>query len=322
MSAALSVVGSKPSYAPGSPEWVAQRKTYIGASDSAAVMGLSQYKTPYRLWLEKTGRVEPEDISQKPAVIAGNLLEPVVGQWYTMQTGRRLARVNSVLRHPDYDFIATNLDYRVIGEKRNVECKTTSERAAYASGEWGEAGTNQIPSAYLVQCMHEMIVTGYRVCDLAVLIGGGDFRVYTINYDGELAAQIIAGCVDFWRHVTEDIEPPMTAESDARARFPRSFDVVREATPAIVEAVGDIENFASTIAKCEAEIEQRKIIVMQHLGEADTLYFCGEKIATWKSTKPRSTFDSARFRAENPDLYAAYVSLGEPTRPFRIARVK
>lgn len=55
--------------------WLKSRKAGVGGSDMSTILGLNSFKTPYELWLEKTGRVEPEDISDKWAVIRGNALE-------------------------------------------------------------------------------------------------------------------------------------------------------------------------------------------------------------------------------------------------------
>ncbi|MFQ2833206.1 YqaJ viral recombinase family protein, partial [Aeromonas caviae] len=63
-------------------QWLAIRKLGIGSSDAAVAVGLSPYKCPLSLWLEKTGRKEPEDISHKEAVLWGIELEPVLAQVY------------------------------------------------------------------------------------------------------------------------------------------------------------------------------------------------------------------------------------------------
>lgn len=55
--------------------WLKSRKAGVGGSDMSTILGLNSFKTPYELWLEKTGRVEPEDISDKWAIVKGNALE-------------------------------------------------------------------------------------------------------------------------------------------------------------------------------------------------------------------------------------------------------
>jgi len=96
-------------------QWLAIRKLGLGSSDAAVAVGLSPYKCPLSLWLEKTGRKEPEDISHKEAVLWGIELEPVLAQVYAKRTGYRVRRVNAVLQHPEHLFMLANLDREVVG---------------------------------------------------------------------------------------------------------------------------------------------------------------------------------------------------------------
>jgi len=90
-------------------EWLAIRAQGIGSSDAAAAIGLSSYKCSLSLWLEKTGRQQPEDLSNKEAVVWGTVLEPVLAKMYAERTGRKVRRVNAVLQHPEYPFMLANL---------------------------------------------------------------------------------------------------------------------------------------------------------------------------------------------------------------------
>lgn len=72
-------------------DWAKLRSTTIGGSDAAAILGLNPYKSPYALWAEKTGKVIPEDISQKEAVRLGTDLEEYVAKRFTEATGKRYA---------------------------------------------------------------------------------------------------------------------------------------------------------------------------------------------------------------------------------------
>ena len=80
--------------------WLQIRMRGIGSSDAAVAVGLSPYKSALSLWLEKTGRRESEDISDKPAVFWGTRLEALIADVYAEQTGSLL------LRHTGYLFRA------------------------------------------------------------------------------------------------------------------------------------------------------------------------------------------------------------------------
>ena len=85
----------------GREAWLKIRAQGIGSSDAAVAVGLSPYKSPLSLWLEKTNRKPAVDLSEKEAVIWGTVLEPVLAKVYAARTGRRVRRVNAVLQHPD-----------------------------------------------------------------------------------------------------------------------------------------------------------------------------------------------------------------------------
>lgn len=88
--------------------WLQIRQQGIGSSDAAMAIGLSPYKSPLSLWLEKTHRKAPDDLSEKEAVIWGTVLEPVLASVYAERTGKKVRRVNAVLQcifrsNPDTD---------------------------------------------------------------------------------------------------------------------------------------------------------------------------------------------------------------------------
>lgn len=193
----------------------------IGGSDVAAVMGLSPWKTPGQLWLEKTGRVPGPDLDDKDHIIFGTLLEQTIADEYARRTGRKVRKVNKRLEHPDYPFMVAHIDRDVVGLPRILECKTTNAWS-FGSDEWGAAGTDECPTQYVLQAQHYLFVTGAvsgivtpKVCDLAVLVGGNRFVLYEIQRDDELIEAMVAACSAFWAHVEND--EPLPLEYDHRS---------------------------------------------------------------------------------------------------------
>lgn len=173
-------------------EQILKRKTYIGGTDCAPILGLSRWRSPIEVWAEKTGRIEPEDISQKVAVKLGTRLEEAVAELFTEQTGKKVRRVNETMFHPKYSFLGANIDRKVDGEDAILECKTTS---AWKAKEWdGE----ELPQEYILQCMHYLAVTGRKKAYLAVLIGNQDFKLREIDADETLIKSIVEKEVYFW----------------------------------------------------------------------------------------------------------------------------
>jgi putative phage-type endonuclease len=187
------------------PAQLEERKGGLGGSDAPIVAGISTFKTPLELYFEKRGELEPQDLSDNQAVHFGNVLEDVIANEYTERTGRRVRRVNKTKHHPQYPWMLANLDRDVvIHPKRLLECKTTG----FSAG-WGEEGTAEIPESHLLQCQHYLEVTGKEIADVAVLIGGRDFRLYHVERDDELIKLLIDIEQKFWDKVQAGVQPEM-----------------------------------------------------------------------------------------------------------------
>lgn len=185
-------------------EWLEVRRSGIGGSDAGAICGVSPFKTALDVYLDKTGELEPVDISDNPAVYWGVELEDKVAAEYAKRTGNQVRRVNTVKRSKEHAFMLANIDRDVVGQKRGLECKTT----AMLRG-WGPAGSDEVPDEYLMQCMHYMSVLSYEAWDLAVFIlPTRDFRIYTIPRDDHLIAYMVQIETDFWAAVQRR-EPPL-----------------------------------------------------------------------------------------------------------------
>ena len=185
-------------------EQLEARKAGIGGSDAAVLLGLSPWKTEVELYYEKLGEWEPEDISDKPVVHFGNILEPVVADEYAERNGVKVEKRNQMMQSKKYPHMLANIDRKVVGMKRGLECKTAD---ANTKRNWGEQGTDNVPDYYRIQCEHYMIVTEWPEWDLAALIGGNDYRDYHIEQDAELSEMMIEREAKFWERVEKRLVP-------------------------------------------------------------------------------------------------------------------
>jgi putative phage-type endonuclease len=192
---------------------VPDRRRGIGGSDAPAILGVSKWRTPLDIYLEKRGEGEPQP--ESPAMRWGTALEPVVRQAYADLTGETV-RVPGLLVHPERLWMLAHVD-GLTESGRLVEIKT----ARMADG-WGEPGTDEIPDAYLIQVQHYLSVTAISVADVAVLIGGSDFRVYEVPADADLQGVIVAAEVDFWDRVQTGRPPDPVSLADAKPGDRRS----------------------------------------------------------------------------------------------------
>lgn len=317
-------------------DWHGIRATGIGASDAAAAIGLDPYKTPYALWLEKTGLVEPPDLSQNEAVQMGNRLESTVADIYSERTGRKVVREPRTLHSRNYPFMLANIDRRVVGEKRGLECKTAGFWAGQ-SEEWGDPDNvaDAVPLRYHCQCTHSIIVSGWPEWDLAVLVAGQRLGgPYTIRLDPELADMIVKREAAFWERVVnaramlatgadeklvqERWAPPAIRTDDLKVRYRDSVSSPITATPDVVKRFDDMLELRNQREGVQSEIDGHELAIKAFMGEHDELRLDSITLATWRTSKPRATFDSQRHAKEHPDCHKAYAGTAAPSRPFNV----
>lgn len=291
-----------------------ERMTGVGGSDASVVAGLNPYKTPMELFFEKTGAMIPDDLSDNERVHFGNVLEDVVAQEYARRLGKRVKRSNVMLRHPKHQFMTGNIDRIVIGEKKVLECKTADARM---SGHWGDSGSDEVPEAYLCQVQHYMAVTGYQQADLAVLIGGNDFRVYHIQRSNELIEYLIHIETDFWKLVETNTPPDPMSPDDVILRWPRD-------TGGDIEATAEIEQHAQELKAVKAQIKQlegRKSEIETELkgfiqDKTTLVGLDGKPLATWKA-QTSMRFNQSEFKAAHAKLFEAFKQESS-SRVFRL----
>lgn len=292
-------------------EFLAARRRGIGGSDVAPILGLSKWRTPLDVWRSK---VEPvNDSEQSEPMYWGTVLESIILDEYERRTGRELLRGCNTVAHKEHPFLIANLDgmttcFRV------VDAKT----ARTADG-WGEPGSDEVPDDYALQMQHYMFVTGAKVADLAVLIGGSDFRIYTVEADAEIQAMICKASIDFWRLVETKTPPEPVSYEDACKRFGRDVSGEVEADEKAYAAIEELRHVREQMKLLEAREDAAKAEIARALGErGDTLTVAGKPVATWKLAKGRKSFDTKRFEAEHPDLFSQYMRVGEPSRRLLI----
>ncbi|MBO7669055.1 MAG: YqaJ viral recombinase family protein [Oscillospiraceae bacterium] len=297
-------------------EWLAMRRGYIGGSDAGAVMGLDDYKSPYSLWAEKTGRV-PE-FEGNVATRVGSYLEELVARIFCEETGKQVRRKNRMLVNDAYPFACADLDRVVVGEKALLECKTTNSFPVMR-----RVGKNEYPERWYCQMVHYLAVTGLERAYLAVLVGCRDFHTFTLERDEAEIAALMDAEARFWRLVTEDT-PPAPDGSDATETAIET--VYRDSRDDTVTLYGRRpildERAALTARKRELEDRIREIdnIIKADLGEAETGETDGWRV-TWKP-QTRSSFQRDAFEADHPDIDPDGYYKQTTTRTYKIKEFK
>jgi predicted phage-related endonuclease len=173
------------------------RRAFIGGSDARIIMG-SDEAALLRLWGEKRGQVEPEDLSGNLIVQLGRVTEPLNRHWYEHNTGQTVECVQHRLRHPVLRWMGATLDGIVAGSGAVFEAKfmlpwSFSEEAA--------------AEKHMAQLQHNMWVTNAKAAALSVITGGGKWVEIKISADSLYQHLLLTAEKKFWRCV-ESGEPP------------------------------------------------------------------------------------------------------------------
>jgi putative phage-type endonuclease len=299
-------------------KWLAERRSGIGGSDAAAALGLSRYRSPYQLWLEKRGQLAetPDNWSMR----WGRALEADLRQHYSDITGRSvfLASGTGIVRHPTIPWMLCTPDGGT-DDKRLLEIKTSRSNEG-----WGEPGTDQVPEHYLLQVQHSLIVTGFVVADVVLGVYGVEPAIYHVEADPELHEAIIDGEREFWRYVESGEPPQIQTYADVVARYGRrSVANAIMADQQINSTLQQLLGLRATMKELESLEETAKADVMKYLADNDTLVDGnGNVLCTWKQAKAGEKFDIKTFRARHPDLYVQFLTAGEPNRRFLLKDMK
>lgn len=288
-----------------SPEQLALRKQGVGASEVAAILGLDPYRTALDVYLDKRGLLEP--FPENRFTHWGKRLEAVLVEEYRdrhpdlliAETGTRVGAEPWMLSTPDRLVIEGHGGHPVSPEvvraareendvqvqtvKWGLECKC---RGFFASDQWGDEGSDEVPHSVAAQCHWGMLVTGFERWDVVVLLGGNDYREYTLRADPEIHASLVAAVRVFWHeNVLAGVHPPFTgADSDHRyllKTYPTHTSEIVAPTADITEAAKLLAVHRAAMKRHEDEASIHEARIKEFIGGRLGVEFPFGKI-TWK----------------------------------------
>ena len=176
---------------------MADRRAFIGGSDARIIMGDDE-RALIRLWREKRGEVEPEDLSDNSVVQLGAATEELNRRWFERNTDQVVTDVQRRVEHPVLRWMAATLDGMVEGTGAVFEAKfmlpwSFSEEAA--------------AEKHMAQLQHNMWVTNAKLSALSIITGGGKWVEIEIPADPLYQHLLLTAEKKFWRCV-ESGEPP------------------------------------------------------------------------------------------------------------------
>lgn len=181
------------------------RRKGIGGSDAPVILGLSKWKTPLQLWLEKTGRLG--ETADTPILRRGRKLEAVVASEYEIETGRKLDAFTPVSR-VDRPWQIGHIDRLIVADAEHDGTGVFEGKAAnvFKIREWDE----EAPLPAQVQLQHYLAVTGLKWGSVAGLLGGIDFKYQDFTRNDEFIEKLTAAEAAFWKLVQDDTPPEPT----------------------------------------------------------------------------------------------------------------
>lgn len=293
---------SMPNSIDHSAEWYARRKKGIGGSDSAAVLGVSKWRTPYQVWEDKTGR--SEKVEPNEAMRAGTYMEKSIRELYSNETGRTVYDPGFAI-DKEYPFIVGDVDG--LCSDRILEIKN-------CRNEWDE-----IPIEYFFQVQHYMRLFDMPLADIAVMFYGQKFQIFTVERDKSLWETILPVYQEFWKCVETDTPPELETLDDVNRAYRNSRDssVILDADA--IDKLQRIKTLKKTIAGLQEQLDEYEFEVKNKMAEnAIGTDANGKTLVTWKTTKPRETFNTKLFKEDNPGIYNQYLKVGESSRTFLI----
>tara|TARA_Y100000593_G_scaffold24468_1_gene48797 strand:- start:90 stop:1019 length:930 start_codon:yes stop_codon:yes gene_type:complete len=293
------------------------RKTYIGSSEWAVVAGIfNQYKSPLGVYTDKINGYESFDNLRMKL---GRDIEPMIAKWVEEEMDCKVAIDGYVRFHPKYDFLATNLDgviHHADTTRSVLEIKTAS---SVARDTWGA----ELPIQYYTQIQGQMAVTGMKKAYVAILTfgyaGPESFEIQEYDYDEEFADMVINKCVDFWyNHIVPQHPPEATTDSDIKELYPQANGHSLEASPELATKIETLKQFKATKKEMDQSIKELELDIKKTMEDAESITYGEDTLATWKNSKPRTSFNQRDFKVDHPELYEKYLKEGNPIRTLRI----
>jgi len=282
-------------------EWLLHRRNGIGGSDVAAICGLSKWRSPYQVYLEKQGTA-PE-ISSTEAAEWGTRLEPLIADKFSDEHPEWAITEKKVIYcHPDNQWATGNLDRMIICPFRGrgiLEIKTASE---YLKQDWDDGN---IPDYYYVQLQWYLYVTGLQWGYFATLIGGNKYREYEVIRDEVMIQELVRLTEDFWfQYVQAQIAPPIDGSEATTTLLSRMYPSGQYEQPIPLEGSHLIQPYLH-LKQVMKELQDELSLIENHFKAQlmeHTTGLIGDYRIKW-SNRVRTSVDTKLLKEHYPDIY-------------------
>ena len=263
------------------------RRSFIGGSDARVIMGDDEAAL-LRLWREKRGEVEPEDLSGNLVVQLGSVTEDLNRHWYERNTSQMVTDVQRQVRHPVNRWMGATLDGMVAGTGAVFEAKfmlpwSFSEEAA--------------AEKHMAQLQHNMWVTNAKEAVLSIITGGGKWVEITIPADALYQHLLITAERKFWRCVESGEVPRLFLVEPPRPRIAAVRVVDMSTSNSWAEFAGIFRSTRAAFLEHERAKVELKALVPEDAKEA-----IGHGIRAKRSKSGAISFDLIETEAPHAAL--------------------
>jgi putative phage-type endonuclease len=306
--------------------WLAGRSKYIGASEGAAVLGVSPWDSPYAVWQRKVGQGVAKATTAPMRL--GNELEGLVLEWSARHTGRSVSPRGAsyeVVLHPEHDCIGSTLDARQ-HDKDKGPGVNEAKVILHTADEWQGADP---PVQYQVQLQQQLACTGLAWGSISALLvknpvelidallswlggdkrlpepeeAGCELKVFDMDRRDDFLPVLVTAELKLWTLVEKRIPPPLDGSSATAEAIKAQFGVARVGAEAAVDPI-DVRDYArlsQEVKDAESVRDQVKARMLAAIGDAEFGVVDGKRVCSWKnitqnrSAQPAKTITFRRF---------------------------
>lgn len=297
-------------------EWLEVRKSGIGSSEVATIVGLNPWETPYQLWRRKVGLDKPKE--ENFAMRAGHYLEDAVSRFWMDETGRQIIKRSAgdwIIRDNDRPYLQVSPDRtywlgesRANSEKGILECKTTQMTV----------DADNLPEHWFCQVQYQLGVAGYEQGSLAWLCSGRNFGYADIAFVDNFFGWLIDSVDRFWiDNIQGGKEPDPINVADVLLKYNRHTDRKSiEVSDEIFDAYSQLKDVRKELDALDKRKEALEAQIKLAFMDAEAITYGGSTIATWKAPKPSEKFNAKAFQATHPELAAEFMETSQGARRF------
>lgn len=305
-----------PEYPQDSAEWHEARRSSLGASEVAAVLGLSPWQTPLSVYQVKMG--VPNQINPD-AAYWGHAHEPTIAQWIR-DKHPEVGKVSPGLsaRSLEFPWLSATPDRTAddVGLVIPIELKTDD---GFTRTSW----VDNVPDYYTVQSITQQGVLGAPYGWLSVLHGTKTAELIRIPFDEVVWEQIVRITGEYWTdHVEAEIAPDPVTTAEAVELWPGNPEVTVEGDERLHELWGNYGLMQAEQVELAQQLDAVKLELQKAMKDAVALTYQGRELFTWRPRAGSRRLDGDALKADHPDIHEQYYKQGAPTRTFLRKTVK